>query len=60
MRFVLEINLDNAAFEVRPRDEMVRILVVVAGQLPETPTVGDSGRSRDINGNTVGFWKVED
>ena len=57
MKFTMEVNMDNAAFEDSPENELARILSVAAEQ------VKASYRSRtcqDINGNTVGQWNVED
>ena len=60
MTFTLTVEIDNAAFE--DGDELVRILRRVALQVE-----GEGSRFgspvvcpvRDINGNTVGEWKVE-
>lgn len=56
MTFTLEIDCDNAAFD-RCQDEVIRILVTAAGNIPRQPAPGDSGRCRDINGNSVGRWR---
>lgn len=57
MTFRLEIRTDNDAFVEDRGRELGRILGVVA----EHVRLGLSdGRVRDINGNTVGEWSVED
>lgn len=57
MKFILEINIDNAAFEDEPLGEISRILRDQATNMVHW--VGDGSKSwdatlRDINGNTVG------
>jgi len=57
MKFVLEIDTDNAAFD--EDDELGRLIREVAGQV-------DNGREEDgcivldLNGNSVGFWAVKE
>ena len=66
MQLVLEIGLENAAFEVEggfgdqvSGREVARILRRLAGRLDVLPLVeGDGDGLRDINGNTVGLWEV--
>lgn len=60
MRFVLAINMDNAAFEDDAGDELRRILRHLSRDIiGDHPEVGDDGRVRDANGNTVGAWHVD-
>lgn len=54
--FTLKISTANAAFD-DPRPEIARILREVAGTI-EDSTVRETGYCRDINGNTVGSWKM--
>jgi hypothetical protein len=60
VRFVLEVNLDNAAFVDDPT-ELARILREVA----DSPDIASPGcrtegvKVRDINGNTVGVWEIQ-
>ena len=57
MKFTMEVNMDNAAFEDSPENELARILSVAAEQVKASYM----GRAcQDINGNTVGQWNVED
>lgn len=58
MRFILEIQCDNAAFGPEkggPEEEVTRILNKVAARLYD----GD-GRAYDVNGNRVGSWRFEE
>lgn len=56
MKFTLEIQMDNAAFEENPSE-----LADIIDEL-QTPALsagpGDVGTVRDSNGNTVGKWEV--
>ena len=54
--FTLKINTDNAAFE-DAGPEVARILRDLARQI-ETEAGEASGRLRDLNGNTVGEYKL--
>jgi hypothetical protein len=56
MKFTLEINCDNAAFEADPAFEVARILRVAANLLDR-----DDLRLMDRNGNHVGqmTWSDE-
>lgn len=60
---VLTIRLDmgNAAFE-NSADEVAAILGDLSRTLVAKGSVevGDNGALKDVNGNTVGEWKVED
>jgi hypothetical protein len=51
MRFELNINCDNAAFEGDAESEVARILIATAKRLRET---GRCGKLMDANGNSVG------
>lgn len=59
MRFKLEIDMGNAAFEDGPH-ELARILSELAARLEGrgVDRPGDSGGLMDFNGNKVGTWKV--
>lgn len=57
MRMLLEVELDNAAFE--NYRELPRILRALAKTIEQAPaTVGDTHRVMDVNGNTVGNARV--
>jgi sugar phosphate isomerase/epimerase len=54
--FTLNIDTGNAAFdEDEPNIELTRILREVIGHLNAWDT---EGKIRDLNGNTVGSWKL--
>lgn len=55
--FNLIIATGNAAFEDMPREEVARILRSVADQLESGR---EGGFTRDINGNSVGTWNLEE
>jgi len=57
MKLTININMDNAAFE--DGDELSRILRTVAFEL-EDHYEPDERNIRDINGNKVGKWVIED
>lgn len=66
MKFVVEIACDNAAFE-SPHEgaeyansmELTRILTKISRELAEQgAAVGMSSPIMDVNGNTVGAWKM--
>lgn len=63
MELKIEINLDNAAFEDAPHTETRRMLARVAEDICDAQAwhLGaiEAGSIRDIDGNTVGTWKVE-
>jgi len=53
-QFILKINLGNEAMQTYSDiAQAVRRIPLC------TINPGESGNIRDINGNTVGFWKVE-
>ena len=58
MRYILEINVDNAAFEKNNLGlEVARILRKASGDLEDVGWINaskDMGSLRDINGNRVG------
>jgi hypothetical protein len=63
MKFTLEINCDNAAFEGSGRNfEVVRILHKLGKDFARSDSDAmESGNLRDVNGNTVGrFGFTED
>lgn len=61
MKAVIEINMDNAAFEEVPGVELARILRELAGRLDESGEVEPGYRNlRDINGNGVGFCQIQE
>ena len=55
MKAVIEIEMDNAAFEDSPASELARILRGIAAKVAngETEIV-----ARDINGNSVGSLEI--
>lgn len=58
MRLIIEIEMDNAAFEDDPREEVEAVLLRCLRKI--SLAKADSVKLRDSNGNTVGFAKVED
>lgn len=60
MKAIIEIDMDNAAFEGQEGFELGRILKNLGGaiQLDWDGKTIDEG-IRDINGNTVGTFRVE-
>jgi len=63
MKFTLEINCDNAAFEDEPATELGRILREIA-QKVEDGFLGSLGATEyrlafDINGNHVGSYSLK-
>lgn len=60
MKIKIEISMDNAAFE-DDHGELARILRRLADRVDGTPrTEGDGEYLRDVNGNRVGHWEVEE
>lgn len=57
IRFVAEFDTANAAFEEDADLEIERILTYVASRVPAGFR---SGRCVDLNGNSVGRWRLED
>lgn len=63
MRFKIEIEMDNAAFEEQPGMEVGRILKKLVQGLPYSLRAmidGDETTLRDFNGNVVGKAVVVD
>jgi hypothetical protein len=59
MRFKIEIEMDNAAFEHRG-NEVARILGELSNLIEDDDlNPNDGGTVRDSNGNTVGSWIVK-
>jgi len=59
MDIVININCDNQAFERNEDNELVRILTKLAADIKENGYYRMSDtRLRDVNGNTVGRFKV--
>lgn len=59
MKLTIEITCDNAAFEEDPAGECARILNLTAHEL-ENPMRPAHAVIRDINGNGVGWVKIDD
>jgi len=57
MEFKLNINMDNAAFEDCPEDELQDLLERVKQRLAGGVT---EGKIVDLNGNCVGEFKITD
>jgi len=66
MKFILEIDLENAAFTDNEGEsgyaEVARILRYVADRVEvnDRPYQEDCGTAKDINGNSVCKWEVVD
>ncbi len=62
MKFKMEFDCGNAAFDDDMAAEIARILIHVArqasrGEIPDTPGVSTI---RDVNGNSVGSWRIKE
>lgn len=62
MKFQLEFDCDDAAPAWLLKSEIARILIHVARQvfreeIPDTPEVSTI---RDVNGNEIGSWKINE
>jgi hypothetical protein len=58
MRFIVEIDCGNAAFEDDPTHEVVRLLRQIVNRCVKD---GESrGGLVDVNGNGCGFYKYEE
>ena len=55
MRMEIEFNMDNAAFEEAPEEEVNRILNVIGSKVMNG-FVG--GAIHDVNGNNIGNWDI--
>lgn len=61
MRLIIEIEMENAAFEYEPATEAARILRRLAERMVSEGIGAFSlVKLRDVDGNHVGFAKVED
>jgi len=62
MKFNLTCDLDNAAFDDCTGLELARILNSVVNKIEDIQELDSDacGRVRDMNGNTVCNWSVED
>jgi hypothetical protein len=58
MTFKLTIEMDNAAFNPEPAEELARILNQLAEKIRETGDVPTFLALRDINGNSVGVCQT--
>ena len=56
-KFILEIEMENAAFDPYPSTEIKRILVDLTCTFNPTK-LKDGVLLRDVNGNTVGYAQV--
>lgn len=56
MNIIIRANLDNDAFAENPSE----LSEIIAQQIPQNLTPGDSGKLKDKNGNTVGDWEVNE
>ena len=59
MQFVIKINMDNDAFVCNNSDEIKYCLQQVINKMDDGNTES-SGNIKDSNGNTVGFYEVDD
>ena len=60
MTFYLLIEMDNAAFEDGPKDELLDCLSRVKDAIRMRGVgCGLRGQVRDINGNQVGGWRID-
>lgn len=57
MTFDLHIDLDNDAFDLDTSGELARILLAIA-QSVASGSHRNGGAVRDVNGNTVGSWRI--
>jgi len=59
MKITIELSTDNASFETEPeyQSEVTRILKDIASKIANGL---DYCKIRDLNGNTIGFYQVED
>jgi hypothetical protein len=58
MRFLVEIECDNAAFEDDPSCEVARLLRLIARGVEKDGS--QEGGLRDSNGNSCGSYKYEE
>lgn len=59
--FTISINTGNAAFKENLDEEIARILTELAERSIRHGYMipSDTGKLRDVNGNTVGSWTLE-
>ena len=62
MKFVLSFSMDNATFDEVPSAEATRILREIADRIEYHPhfSPGHGQPVRDVNGNEIGFFTVEE
>ena len=61
MKLIIEIDLDNEAFQVTPQRELARIFSDLVRRYPQLPRYNPGGFKNvliDRNGNTVGHAEV--
>ena len=57
MDFEIKFNMDNSAFDIIPEREIKAILTRIADRVINGLT---TGTIRDINGNNIGMWIIND
>lgn len=57
--FSLKIDMENAAFEEHPSQEVRRILLKLVDHLVTYGDGSTEGHLYDVNGNRVGSWQLE-
>jgi hypothetical protein len=60
MKLVIEIDFGNDAMQRYSQARAVIQDAVGTSGYRAKPHIGDSGSLRDVNGNRVGFWEVEE
>lgn len=59
MKFVLQFDMDNDAFQPHAAEECVRIMRAVAAGINDLSLLDKQPtRIRDVNGNAIGEWQV--
>ena len=58
MKFICEIETDNEAFE--DTFELPRILYSLASKIQDMGVITSGASIRDVNGNLVGEWRIEE
>jgi hypothetical protein len=51
----LVVNMDNDSF----KENQAELSEIVSRQIPHDLKLGDEGKLKDSNGNTVGHWVIE-
>lgn len=59
MKFTLEIDCDNAAFEESPNAQLAYIFKIMHGAFKHMADGVDYGPVFDANGNKVGKWEID-